>query len=418
MRVRIYFLLLLTCLTVLLATYQWPVFPWEAWPAILLLIALAVLAESLSFELPVGGRVSLAFSLYMAGLLYAGPLPALAMAAIGAVPPPDIKQRKPLFKMAFNVVMLSLSVLLAGVLFLELGGVPLVYTSGASRAASGLLVPVVVASSVMLLLNTMFFSLVVSLSEGVRLLRVWRDQNLVVYLTSFVILALLGFGMAQLIAVAGWSGAALLVVPFAVARQTFQVYRQLADAYTETIRSFVAAIEAKDPYTRGHSERVAQYSRSIAQGVGMRGHDLERVEFAALLHDVGKIGVSRSLLMKPGQLTAEEFAEIRLHPQTGCVLVESVEFLADIVPMVRFHHERLDGTGYPDGVQGSQIPFEARILGVADAYDAMTSDRPYRRALSHEEAVEEMLRVAGTQLDPQLVAVFVDVMNPSSECVA
>lgn len=418
MRVRIYFLLLLTCLTVLLATYHWPVFPWEAWPAILLLIALAVLAESLSFELPVGGRVSLAFSLYMAGLLYAGPLPALAMAAIGAVPPPDIKQRKPLFKMAFNVVMLSLSVLLAGVLFLELGGVPLVYTSGASRATSGLLVPVVVASSVMLLLNTMFFSLVVSLSEGVRLLRVWRDQNFAVYLTSFVILALLGFGMAQLIAVAGWSGAALLVVPFAVARQTFQVYRQLADAYTETIRSFVAAIEAKDPYTRGHSERVAQYSRNIAQGVGMRGHDLERVEFAALLHDVGKIGVSRSLLMKPGQLTAEEFAEIRLHPQTGCVLVESVEFLADIVPMVRFHHERLDGTGYPDGIQGSQIPFEARILGVADAYDAMTSDRPYRRALSHEEAVEEMLRVAGAQLDPQLVAVFVDVMSPSSECVA
>ncbi|MDO9557582.1 MAG: HD-GYP domain-containing protein [Coriobacteriia bacterium] len=344
----------------------------------------------------------------MAGLLYAGPLPAAAMAAIGAIPPPDIKQRKPLFKMAFNVVMLSLSVLLAGVLFLEMGGVPLVNVRGASQVASGLLVPVIVSALAMLFLNTMFFSLVVSFSERVSLLRVWRDQNLASYLTSFIVLALLGFGMAQLIDVAGWSGAALLVVPFAVARQTFQVYRQLAEAYTETIRSFVAAIEAKDPYTRGHSERVARYSREIARGSGLRGRSLEHVEFAALLHDVGKIGVRRDLLTKPGRLSPDEFAEIRLHSETGSTLLGSVEFLEDIVPVIRAHHERIDGTGYPDGCEGQAIPFEARILAVADAYDAMTSDRPYRKSLSHTDALEELRRVAGTQLDAALVSVFIE----------
>ncbi|MDZ4654932.1 MAG: HD-GYP domain-containing protein [Coriobacteriia bacterium] len=366
------------------------------------------MAESLAFELPVGGTVSLAFALYIAGLLYAGPLPAVLMAVVGAVPPQDFRKHKSLFRMLFNITMFALSVLVAGIVFLELGGVPLVYARVTSTITPSVLTPVLAAAMTMHLLNTTLFSAVVSLSTGIPMLRVWREQNLASYLASFVVLALLGFGMAQLIDVAGWSAAALLVVPFAVARQTFQVYNQLTNAYSETIRSFVAAIEAKDPYTRGHSERVAQYSRRIAELRGLKGRNLERVEYAALLHDVGKIGVRRGILTKPGRLTDEELAEIHSHPEAGCKILGSVDFLEDIVPFVRAHHERIDGTGYPDGQTGQAIPLEARMLAVADAYDAMTSNRPYREALSHDAALSELRRVAGTQLDPVFVSALAD----------
>lgn len=414
LRVKVYFGFLVGALALLLLVFPWPEFPWSAWPAILLLMILSVLAESMAFDLPVGGTVSLTFALYIAGLLYAGPLPAAAMTVVGAVPPQDFRDHKPIFRMAFNVVMLSLSMLVAGALFTTLGGVPLVSTDSGAPLVPSMAIPFVVAVLAMNLLNTALFSLVVALSSGVSILSVWRDQNLAAYLISFTVLALLGFGMAQLINVAGWSGAALMVVPFAVARQTFQVYRQLSDTYSETIRSFVAAIEAKDTYTRGHSERVAQYTHIIASEMGFKGRSVERIVYAALLHDVGKIGVRRGLLTKPTALTSAEFDEVRMHPEDGCKILGSVEFLQDIVPIVRAHHERVDGGGYPDGIGGLDIPYEARMLAVADAYDAMTSSRPYRAALARDAALSELESVAGSQLDAELVAALVSGLSQES----
>ena len=178
-----------------------------------------------------------------------------------------------------------------------------------------------------------------------------------------------------------------------------------------TVRSLVTAIEAKDPYTRGHSERVAVYARQLGERLALTRAETELLERAALLHDVGKIGIELDTLTSPAQLAAEEVRAIRQHPVIGSELVGDVEFLADTVPIVRHHHERFDGAGYPDGLIGDKIPMLARVLAVVDSYDAMTSDRAYRAGMSEEQALAEIARVAGTQLDGEMARVFAGLVR-------
>jgi putative nucleotidyltransferase with HDIG domain len=243
----------------------------------------------------------------------------------------------------------------------------------------------------------------------------WRESlralNPGSYWISLLVLALLGYVMAHLISVSSWFGLLLLVLPFAMARKTFQVYVELTEAYTETVRSLVTAIEAKDQYTRGHSERVAIHARRLAEAMGLPASQVDLAERAALLHDVGKIGLSQATLTSSEKLSAEEVRQVRLHPVIGAELTEEVAFLSDIVPIVRHHHERIDGAGYPDGLVDTDIPMLARVLAVVDSYDAMTSDRAYRPGMSQDEARAELERVAGTQLDERLVAAFVGVLQ-------
>jgi putative nucleotidyltransferase with HDIG domain len=168
----------------------------------------------------------------------------------------------------------------------------------------------------------------------------------------------------------------------------------------------VAALEAKDVYTKGHSLRVAEYSVLIAGSLGMPPATVERIEYAALLHDLGKVGVSHRVLGKQAALTAAEYDEIKRHPGIGAHILSDVPYLADLVPLIAAHHERLDGSGYGQGLTEAEIPFEARILSVADAYDAMTSVRPYRDPMPHEAAVEQLLDGCGTQFDADVVSAF------------
>lgn len=172
------------------------------------------------------------------------------------------------------------------------------------------------------------------------------------------------------------------------------------------LKSLVAAIDAKDPYTRGHSERVAVLSRLIALGVGLTEDQAERVHVAGLVHDVGKIGVPDWVLRKPGKLDDAEFEMIRQHPETGHRILKDVPLLADVLPAVLEHHERFDGKGYPFGVAGESISLLGRIVGLADSFDAMCSSRAYRVGLSRESALQEVRRCAGAQYDPKLVEIF------------
>jgi HD-GYP domain-containing protein (c-di-GMP phosphodiesterase class II) len=167
------------------------------------------------------------------------------------------------------------------------------------------------------------------------------------------------------------------------------------------------AIEARDPYTRGHSVRVAGMAYEVGLRLGCSRGSLSLLDLGGALHDVGKLVVSEAVLGKPGPLTEEEFAEVRAHPEAGARLVALDRTLLPALPSVLYHHERWDGRGYPTGRGGMQIPFEARILAVVDCYDAMTSDRPYRAALPPEEAIAEVDRCAGTQFDPDVAAAFV-----------
>lgn len=177
---------------------------------------------------------------------------------------------------------------------------------------------------------------------------------------------------------------------------------------TSVIRAMVSAIEAKDQYTRGHSDRVALYGRVLAQQLGLSDSYQEKIYLSGLLHDVGKIGVSDATLRKPGKLTDEEYEEIKKHPDEGWAILHDIEQLRDILPGVLYHHERIDGRGYPDGLKGLDIPLDGRILAVADAYDAMTSDRPYRKGMPIEKAEAILQEGAGTQWDNAIIQAFFD----------
>ncbi len=175
-------------------------------------------------------------------------------------------------------------------------------------------------------------------------------------------------------------------------------------SYLSTITSLARTIEAKDPYTGGHTDRVAQIAGLIGRELGFNESELRALEVGALIHDIGKIGIPDAILLKPGRLTHEEFAEMRRHPEISSYIVAELELPSIVKQVVRNHHERYDGLGYPDGLAGEEIPIAARILTVADALDAMTSDRPYRRARSIAEARAELEAEAGRQFCPRVVA--------------
>lgn len=177
-----------------------------------------------------------------------------------------------------------------------------------------------------------------------------------------------------------------------------------------TIHALAATVDAKDPYTHGHSAKVAKYATEIAERLGYSRDNIESIRIAALLHDIGKIGVSDHLLSDPGFLSVKDWKELRRHPELGVAILQHVEAIKDCLPSVLHHHERYDGSGYPMGLKGENIPFDARILAVADAYDAMTLERPYRSSkMAHEQALAELLCGINKQFDPRVVNAFVSL---------
>ncbi len=192
----------------------------------------------------------------------------------------------------------------------------------------------------------------------------------------------------------------------------------LGRLYNATIQSLALAVDAKDQYTHQHILRVQTYAVALAKSLGIGGDELEAIRTGALLHDIGKLGVPEYVLLKPGRLTDEEFAKIRLHPEIGAAILEPVEFPWPVVPIVKHHHERWDGKGYPDKLAGEDIPLNARIMAVADVYDALTSSRSYRKAWSHEMAIAKIIEGAGTQFDPRLVDAFAAVIEPTIDEMA
>jgi putative nucleotidyltransferase with HDIG domain len=177
----------------------------------------------------------------------------------------------------------------------------------------------------------------------------------------------------------------------------------------EVIVGLINSLEAKDRYTKGHSRRVAEYAVQLARALGYCDEGLLRVEQAALLHDIGKLAIPDAILNKPGPLTAQEMEFVRSHPARGCAIIEEIESLADKLPGIRHHHEWMDGSGYPDHLAGDGIPLDARIIAVADVYDAITSWRAYRQPLKHAAAIVLLRREAGAHLDPCCVRLFVEL---------
>lgn len=189
-----------------------------------------------------------------------------------------------------------------------------------------------------------------------------------------------------------------------------QLFTQLQEMHLDIIKSLTAAIEAKDPYTRGHSEEVTKYAMAIAKRLDLSWSEIETLKTASLLHDIGKLGIKEDILLKTEELNAEEWAIIQTHPNIGIRILGSCTTLHEAIPLILYHHERYDGSGYPVGLKGENIPLGSRILAVADSFEAMISNRPYRNALSLKEAINELNGNAGSQFDPYIVQIFVELI--------
>jgi HD-GYP domain-containing protein (c-di-GMP phosphodiesterase class II) len=179
------------------------------------------------------------------------------------------------------------------------------------------------------------------------------------------------------------------------------------ELFLGTVKALAAAIDGKDPYTRGHSERVSRFSVATAQALGLSEAEIEKVRVSSLLHDVGKIGIDDSVLKKPSALTDEEFEIMKSHPQKGYKIMSQIPAMRDFLPGMYMHHEMINGQGYPQGLQGDQIPMQARVVSVADTFDAMTTERPYQRAMELEAALTRLKSFVGTRYDARVVAAFV-----------
>ncbi|HET9251391.1 MAG TPA: HD domain-containing phosphohydrolase [Candidatus Eisenbacteria bacterium] len=196
-----------------------------------------------------------------------------------------------------------------------------------------------------------------------------------------------------------------------IAIENARLFQDLQEAYVSTVRLLVSRIEEKDPYTHGHTERVAKYAVALAKELEFPHHEVQRIQFGAFLHDIGKVHTQDAILHKPGALTDEEWKLVKAHPVRGAEMIRGVKFLERVTDMVRHHHERVDGRGYPDGLKGDEISVGAKIVNVADAFDAMTTDRPYRAGLSVEEAIAQMQSKAGTQFAAEIVNVMVEALR-------
>jgi HD-GYP domain-containing protein (c-di-GMP phosphodiesterase class II) len=193
----------------------------------------------------------------------------------------------------------------------------------------------------------------------------------------------------------------------AVALDNSRLYQELEEMFFQTADSLADAIEKRDPYTGGHTQRVTLYSQAIAKYLPLKPLERKWLKITSVLHDIGKIGIEDYILKKPERLSPQEFEVIKCHSEIGAKIVEHIRQLKEIIPGVRYHHEQVNGKGYPDGLMGEDIPSLARIIAVADTYDAMTTDRPYRKAMGKEAAVEELKRCSGTQLDKEVVEAFI-----------
>ncbi|MEA3429635.1 MAG: HD-GYP domain-containing protein, partial [Thermodesulfobacteriota bacterium] len=193
---------------------------------------------------------------------------------------------------------------------------------------------------------------------------------------------------------------------FSLSLENAYLYDDLKSAYFYTIKAITNSIEARDPYTRGHSERVARFSKAIAKELNWDKKEIELINWGGMLHDVGKIGIPDSILNKPGKLTNAEYNKIKSHPLIGAQIVKDISFLESVIPYILEHHERFDGKGYPRGVAGENISIKGRLLAVADTFDAMTSGRPYRKALKPKNAFKEISKNGKTQFDPEVVRAF------------
>ncbi len=385
-----------------LAFREWDIpapFPSKFWNAIAAFVILGIVSESFSFTIPVANvRTSVSFVPFIASVaLFQHPWPML-IGGLTALVADTFVRHKPLIRVWFNTAQFMLASGLCAWVYTALGG------SVSLERFSFFPLPFACLVIVYFLVNHGSVALAVSLSTGVSVREAWDrigKDALATDLLSSTLAVLLVFLYVKLQLL----GLAILVFPLFLVRQLYQMNFRMQLELEEKLELMVKAMEARDPYTSGHSLRVSEYALAIARELRLSANDVDEIKRAALLHDVGKIYEEFApLLRKEGKLTPEERMTMRTHVIRSAQLVETATRLrGSVQAMIRHHHENFDGSGYPDGLTSNDIPMGARIIMIADTIDAMTTDRPYRRAMSLSRAIEELEAFAGRQFDPQLV---------------
>lgn len=381
--------------------------------------AITLLAERLSVEIDVEhrGRTSVSVVPIMAISFLAHDVAIVAAAFVFASYLKHIN-RSTMYKWLFNFALLILSAESADWAFRLLTGDDLV-----SRDFLELVVPAIVAGLVYYAVNHLCLCIVRGLAERSRPLEIWREQYrwLTPYYAVFGALALV---LALSYQAFGWAGVLALMAPLGMMHLSIKQYmdrttvyvnelrnlnQRLGDSYEATLQALTRALDTRDEETEEHSQRVRRYTELIARAYGLGGETIEDISRGALLHDIGKIGVPDAILLKPGRLTPDELVLMRKHPRIGYSMIADIPFLSRAAEIVLHHHEAFDGSGYPSGLSADRIPLGARIFALADTLDAMTSDRPYRKALSFEAAFAEILRCRGQQFDPEIVDTLLSI---------
>ncbi len=397
---------------------------WDSEDLLLLAVLAGFAAFSVRFDVALfyQSRVSVTVVPILVAATLAG-LPGLLVVALAAELAAYVGRGKPYYKSVFNAGAL----LLSGAAYL---GFIEVLSPGSGRSEwPNLLALAMAGALVNFLVNSSLVGLAISLSSRRRFVSVWKE-NYGWLPPHYVILGVLVAAMAFSYEMKGIAALSLVFVPVIIMRFGLQLQRahkeleyahdqvsraahSLKRAYDDTLQSLLAALDNRDNNTGGHSERVAELALAIAGALGIRRgtSEWDEIRSGALLHDVGKIAVPDAVLHKAGALTGDEWEHMRRHPQVGFEIVNRVELLSTAANIILAHHERFDGAGYPSGAAGEEIPLAARIFAVADAYDAMTSDRPYREAMPVADAIEEICRCSGSQFDPTVVDAFLKVSH-------
>lgn len=374
---------------------------WDWW-GIAVWFALLLAAEALPVPLPRGGTMTVASILDIGAMLLFGPWIAGALDLLTALPAQMAILRNRPGASALNAGLYASTTVVAGSAYLAAGG-----TLGVPNLAHDL-VPALLAGSLYYALNTGWVSLILGARARESALTIWRQHfrdGLPQHALS------LGFGLlfAQVRVGAGLPGVLLLALPLLFARYALRLYADLRDDLVSFVRALSAALDAVDPYTHDHSVRVAEYSVRVARHMGLPAAEVETIRYAALVHDIGKIAQRPDVIRKPSDLSDEERRLMRRHPEAGAKIIGQIRALGDAARMVRTHHWRPDGKGYPAGLSEADVPLGARIIHVCDAFDAMTSDRPYRKGLPIERALAEIRRHAGAQFDEEIVEALIQL---------
>ena len=378
------------------------------WLPFLLLLTAVLASSGLKVVLPRGdGSMSLNFPFILLGIVQLSPSQAMLLAAISVAAQCRIRVTK-----LFTAVQIFFNVANAT---LATGCACLAYT-GLHRMGLAVAPSLAIASVVYFFANTLNVAMVIASTKGENTLSLWVKEfpwYLPFYVTGAVLAAIANWMSARY----GW-GTALLLIPFVYTvyrsymgqvsrlKERQQHLEETEALHLRTIEGLAMAIEAKDQNTHDHLFRVRHYVKAIGEALRLNKVEMQALETAAFLHDIGKLAVPEHIINKPGKLTPEEFEKMKIHPVVGADILERVRFPYPVVPIVRSHHEWWNGTGYPDGLHGVDIPIGARILTVVDCFDALVSDRPYRKGMTSEKALDLIRSLAGRQFDPTVVEVF------------